>query len=192
MKLEKYNAVKKAIEQGRWTIDLINGKVYSSKGEVKNPNAKGYYGTTLSIDGKVFKVFVHEIIAIAVGLYPVDLTVDHIDSNNQNNRPENLQVISNRDNVRKQPRVITDEQRDYILKELGKGITQTELAKYLGITQACISQIKRESEGLKGTQKRLTEQEKVEIAARLKEGETVSSLSREYGVSRAAIARYRK
>ena len=192
MKLEKYNAVKKAIEQGRWTIDLINGKVYSYKGEIKNPNSKGYYRTTLSIDGKSYCVFVHEIVAVAVGLYPVDMTVDHIDNNNQNNRPENLQVMSNSDNVKKQPKNITDEQKDFILKELENGITQTELAKYLGITQACISQIKRESEGLKGTQKRLTEQEKVEIATRLKEGETVSSLSREYGVSRAAIARYRK
>ena len=76
--------------------------------------------------------------------------------------------------------------------KLEKGITQTELAEHLGITQACISQIKRESEGLKGTQKRLTEQEKIDIATRLKKGETVSSLSREYGVSRAAIVRYKK
>lgn len=192
MKLEKYNAIKKAMEEGRWTIDLANGRVYSCKGEIKNPNPKGYYRTTLSIDGKHYGVFVHEIIAIAVGLYPVNMTVDHIDNNNQNNRPYNLQVLSNEDNVRKQPRVITDEQKEYILKELKKGITQTELAKQLGITQACISQIKREAEGLKGTQKRLTEQERAEIIIRLKRGETVSSLSREFGVSRTAILRYKK
>jgi hypothetical protein len=67
-------------------------------------NCYGYKITTLSNNGKQKSYSVHQLIAIVfLGHIPSGnkLVVDHIDNNKLNNKLENLQIISNRENSSK-------------------------------------------------------------------------------------------
>lgn len=88
----------------------------SSKGRVKSfknnkekilkptLDAHGYYLINLSVCGKVFSKYVHQLMASSfLGHIPNGhkMVVDHIDNNPLNNNIENLQIISHRHNVSK-------------------------------------------------------------------------------------------
>jgi hypothetical protein len=84
--------------------DLVDGKIYYKEigvQRVKNgteagsTNNKGY--RAVIIKGRVFRV--HRIIYyLHYGVWPGDLQVDHIDGDKLNNNPENLRLVTNRQN----------------------------------------------------------------------------------------------
>ena len=68
-------------------------------------NSNGYLSANLYCEGKLKQKSVHQIIAITFLNHKPDgnngLIVDHIDNDKLNNRLENLQLISNRENTSK-------------------------------------------------------------------------------------------
>lgn len=72
--------------------------------EDRLPKSNGYYLISIQIENIGFKfIYVHQLIAAAFLGYEFggELVVDHIDNNKLNNRLDNLQVISNRENISK-------------------------------------------------------------------------------------------
>lgn len=102
MNKERYDMCKKLIEEGRWNIDLAKGVVIGKRGSIGRPDgSNGYLKHTICYMGKNYNFRDHEIIAIAGGMYPVGVTIDHINGNKLDNRLCNLQLLSNADNIRK-------------------------------------------------------------------------------------------
>ena len=67
-------------------------------------NKRGYKSVMLRKNGKYTSFPVHKLVAIVFLNHKpcgMKLVVDHIDNDNTNNKVENLQVISNRENVSK-------------------------------------------------------------------------------------------
>ena len=68
-------------------------------------NNKGYVKVRLSKEGKYRTYALHQVVAMAfldhIPNYRLDKVVDHIDENKQNNRLDNLQIISNSENVKR-------------------------------------------------------------------------------------------
>jgi hypothetical protein len=74
---------------------------------------RGYFQVYLYKDYKQHTVKVHRLVATEfLGERPDDMTVNHIDGNKENNAVENLEYISNKENIRHAHRVIDG--RSYI------------------------------------------------------------------------------
>jgi hypothetical protein len=63
-------------------------------------NLKGYRGVSLVADGKMRKAGVHQAVCLAwIGVPADGIVVNHIDGNKHNNHIENLEYITNSENV---------------------------------------------------------------------------------------------
>lgn len=75
----------------------------------KNPN--GYFYVRLSVNGKMINRSVHSLVALGfLGERPTGFICDHIDENKENNTLENLQYISQQDNLIKHHKLKMKEQ----------------------------------------------------------------------------------
>ena len=87
-----------------------------------HPNEKGYYSVDLYLNNKRKTLRIHKLVAEYFlnhkGNGSMDLVIDHIDNDKSNNRIDNLQLITNRQNSSK------------TLKRLN-GLTSS---KYVGVT----------------------------------------------------------
>lgn len=101
MNRKRFELCKKYIEDGGWIIDLDKGIVTGKKGSTGCVDATGYLILGIGYEGVVVNFGVHEIIAVAGGLIPIDTTIDHINGDKLDNRLCNLQLLSNVDNVKK-------------------------------------------------------------------------------------------
>jgi len=107
--IEEYRAVKGY--EGLYEVSNF-GNIKSLKrkrvlnDKILNPpiNQKGYRLVNLNKNGLKYKIEVHQLIAIAfLNHIPngFKIVVDHIDNNKLNNRLDNLQLITNRENCSK-------------------------------------------------------------------------------------------
>lgn len=156
MNNHRYEVCKKCIEEGRWKIDLENGIVIGRFGSKGRPDKEGYLWLGVSFNSKDYTFSIHEIIAVAGGLVPIDTTIDHINGNNQDNRLCNLQVMSLSDNISKggcQPKryakgskhhnsKLSEDDITEIRELLRQGRTQKYIAELFGIDQSNVSLIK--------------------------------------------------
>jgi hypothetical protein len=81
-----------------------DGRVYSHvSGIYLKPvvNRRGYLYVGLRKNGKTTNFFIHRLVmTILKGqVIPENMEVDHEDKNKQNNRPDNLRILSHRDNT---------------------------------------------------------------------------------------------
>ena len=125
-----------------------DGRIYSEKRHkflTPMPNSKGYLRVGLYRDGKqVFKA-IHRLVAEA--FVPNDDpehkdTIDHIDGDKTNNRADNLQWLSNADNIRKskcKPVMLFDT----LSGDVEQFNSQTEAAAFLGCPQSYMSKMTR-------------------------------------------------
>ena len=112
---------------------------------------------SVKINGRICNFFVHEIIAIAGGLIPIDITIDHIDGNKMNNKFSNLQLLTNEDNISKTHKgkskykgsqspmsKLTEGDVKEIKKMLkNKNIKQIDIAKKYNVSKETITDIKQ-------------------------------------------------
>ena len=100
---------------------------YTQKEKILNKHisTRGYYSVTLSKNSKTKTRTIHQLVAITFLNYKPDKTtkivVDHIDANKLNNNLNNLQLISNRENINKDkkrelPTGVTKENNKYRVK----------------------------------------------------------------------------
>lgn len=93
------------VVKGRWGFNNI--KEYMLTNSI---NKKGYYRVGFSKDGIIKSHKVHILVAIAfLGHISNDLVVDHIDNDKSNNRLDNLQLITQRENSSKDQKNRTSE-----------------------------------------------------------------------------------
>lgn len=93
----RIRSIDRQVEQvNRWGKVMISNK----KGKILTPsNSHGYLAVKMGTSPFVWRV--HQLVARAfIGPCPVGSVVNHIDGNKHNNRPENLEYISNSDNVK--------------------------------------------------------------------------------------------
>jgi hypothetical protein len=87
--------------------EIVNAKgKYISKEKILKPgkDGKGYYFVNLSKEGKMKSIKVHVLVAMAFFGHKTNgykIVVDHINNNPSDNRLENLQLISQRENCSK-------------------------------------------------------------------------------------------
>lgn len=87
------------------SLDRVNSRGRNIKGLILSLKLrKGYKATNLCYNAKLKTFNVHQLVAMAFLSHIPNghkLVVDHIDNNPLNNRLDNLQIISNRENLSK-------------------------------------------------------------------------------------------
>lgn len=168
MNKERYERCKRLIEDGRWEIDLEKGTVKGKRGCMGNSAGDDYLIMCVHENGRHYYFKVHEIIAIAGGLIPLDITIDHINGDRLDNRFCNLQLLSNEDNISKAHK--------------GKQISD-EMKKKIGEAQR----------GSKHNLAKLTEEQVAEIKMMLMDGKlTQVCIAWLYGVNKTTITAIKK
>ena len=119
-------------------------------------NTVGYYQVSLSVNNNRKRYMVHRLVAESFCPHPVGKDyVNHIDGNYLNNTSENLEWLSNIENVRhaivnglhkiygedSHRAKFSNEQADIIRKIKNKGISTKDLVILLGVDKSSINRI---------------------------------------------------
>ena len=134
--------------RGDWVAHPDTGRIYSnSTGDFLKPAVKAGYPSLrirLSFGNKEIcgRVSVHRAMWVLCRGIPLslDAEVDHIDHNRENNRLENLRLISKQENV---PHQITYADAEEIRRKREDGNTLKALAEEYGISQSSVRNIIR-------------------------------------------------
>ena len=134
--------------RGDWVAHPDTGRIYSnSTGDFLKPAVKAGYPSLrirLSFGDKEIRgrVSVHRAMWVLCRGIPLslDAEVDHIDHNRENNRLENLRLISKQENV---PHQITYADAEEIRRKREDGNTLKALAEEYGISQSSVRNIIR-------------------------------------------------
>lgn len=154
------------INEGNILVDTENGKVFRTRGqgglkldepkEMKGSEVNGYLCVNIRNGDTKMLCRVHRIIWIAShGIIPNGYVIDHINNNKQDNRIENLQMLTPNENSHKAKRdglylekeenpaaVISNETHDLIQYIYGNSeITMRELSEMFGISKSRVHQI---------------------------------------------------
>ena len=96
LKKERYDIIKELIELDYWNIDIEKGTVTPKKTKrvpIKLKADDEYDAIRVNYQGKQIRFYVHQIIAIAGGLNPVDMTIQHKNGDIHDNSIFNLKVV---------------------------------------------------------------------------------------------------
>ena len=134
--------------RGDWVAHPDTGRIYSNSiGDFLKPSVKAGYPSLrirLSFGDKEIcgRVSVHRAMWVLCRGIPLslDAEVDHIDHNRENNRLENLRLISKQENV---PHQITYADAEEIRRKREDGNTLKALAEEYGISQSSVRNIIR-------------------------------------------------
>ena len=134
--------------RGDWVAHPDTGRIYSnSTGDFLKPAVKAGYPSLrirLSFGDKEIRgrVSVHRAMWVLCRGIPLslDAEVDHIDHNRENNRLENLRLISKQENA---PHQITYADAEEIRRKRENGNTLKVLAEEYGISQSSVRNIIR-------------------------------------------------
>ena len=134
--------------RGDWVAHPDTGRIYSNSiGDFLKPSVKAGYPSLrirLSFGDKKIcgRVSVHRAMWVLCRGIPLslDAEVDHIDHNRENNRLENLRLISKQENV---PHQITYADAEEIRRKREDGNTLKALAEEYGISQSSVRNIIR-------------------------------------------------
>ena len=134
--------------RGDWVAHPDTGRIYSnSTGDFLKPAVKAGYPSLrirLSFGDKEIRgrVSVHRAMWVLCRGIPLslDAEVDHIDRDKQNNRLENLRLISKQENT---PHQITYADAEEIRRKRENGNTLKVLAEEYGISQSSVRNIIR-------------------------------------------------
>ena len=134
--------------RGDWVAHPDTGRIYSnSTGDFLKPAVKAGYPSLrirLSFGDKEIRgrVSVHRAMWVLCRGIPLslDAEVDHIDHNRENNRLENLRLISKQENT---PHQITYADAEEIRRKRENGNTLKVLAEEYGISQSSVRNIIR-------------------------------------------------
>jgi len=154
------------INEGNIIVDTQNGKVFKTRGqmgtkldepkEMTGSNVNGYLCVTISNGNTKMLCRVNRIIWIAAhGIIPEGYVVDHINNNKQDNRIDNLQILTPEENSHKAKNdglylskennpsaKITDEIHDLIQYVYGNSeLSIRQLSEIFGISKSRIHQI---------------------------------------------------
>lgn len=95
--LGKVKSLKRKVTRNDGVVQLIREKILK-----KTLSKDGYYVQSLSLNGEHIKYKIHQLVAMAFLNHKPNgfkLVVDHIDNDKLNNRVDNLQIITNRENI---------------------------------------------------------------------------------------------
>ena len=134
--------------RGDWIAHPDTGRIYSNSiGDFLKPSVKAGYPSLrirLSFGDKEIcgRVSVHRAMWVLCRGIPLslDAEVDHIDHNRENNRLENLRLISKQENT---PHQITYADAEEIRRKRENGNTLKVLAEEYGISQSSVRNIIR-------------------------------------------------
>ncbi len=155
MRKDRFEVLEEILSENRWIVDTNKGIVVTSKGIARQKMTSGYYFLKTSFEGKEYNFAIHQIIAVAGGLNPVGKTINHKNGNKLDNRIENLEVISSRNNMKhafKNRLIVQDGENSHFAKltekdvieiknRLRLGESQSSIAKRFGVFQTTISKI---------------------------------------------------
>jgi len=153
---DNFNAVLGILREGRWKVDIGLGLVTTKNGIAEQENRFGYKKISTTFKGKHHNFFIHQIIAVAGGLCPVNKTINHKNGNKRDNRIANLEVISFKKNIKHAHETglikqsgdrshfskLTKSDVAEIKNLLREGETQSVIAERYGVFQTTISKIK--------------------------------------------------
>lgn len=156
--VEGYEGLYQASSYGRVRALVKRNNAYPKDGILKGGlNSKGYFHyilTDASGGRKIFKA--HRLIAsVFLGECPEGMQVNHIDANKLNNRIENLEYITQRENIHHSMRLglhpkgikqghskLTEAQvLEIRARYIPNVVSQSMLAKEYGVTKTLIRQI---------------------------------------------------
>jgi hypothetical protein len=153
MRKDRYELIKYIIDDrvksGKWSIDLEKGTIRTQFGTQKAICSSGYRRISFSNEGKTHSYRVHEVIAVAGGLNPTGMVLNHKDGNRLNNSITNLEVTSHSMNIKQAhiqgfcKRKLTKEDVKEIKSLLNEGkLLMGEIAKLFGVSHQHIQHIK--------------------------------------------------
>lgn len=95
-----YKNFKKMIETGDYHLEIIDMYERYLYKKVGSTHERGYIKFETVINGITYRTFVHRIVYyITYGEWDDNKVIHHKDNNKKNNRPENLQLITQFENV---------------------------------------------------------------------------------------------
>ena len=127
-----------------WDDGVIVGKTGVVLSQfTKKSVPKGYKYISLMIDGKTTQRSVHSVVYEAFNGKVVEgMCIDHIDNNPLNNSLFNLQVMTLRDNARKDGNILNLSTAEVIRERRLSGESGAKLAVEYGISQQVVCDIK--------------------------------------------------
>lgn len=154
-----YEGIYEVSDRGRVRTLVTRVRGYKAGAELKQtPSADGYLTVTLILDGQNRKEYAHRLVMLAFVGAPGDLDVNHKNGVKDDNRVENLEYMTRRDNIVHSLRVLgrirglrgeqhqdaklTVEGVREIRRRLTTGETCHSIAKDFGVTPSAIRQIK--------------------------------------------------
>lgn len=143
----KDEVIVELLASGRFWVDA-SGAVYSSasKSRVGSPMKNGYRQIMFKdSDGRLRRVYEHRLVWIALnGPIEAGLFINHKDSDPSNNSPENLELVSHRDNILhahkagRGYRAISREQVQEVRRLAAAGVGTMKISRDLGLNRQTV------------------------------------------------------